>query len=132
MLTPPVTQGTILMVDDEEANLYALRLILESKGYRCLEASSGPEAIEAATESNTDVILLDVVMPGRNGYEVCQELKSDDRTRDIPVIFVTVKGTIEEVTGGLDIGAHDYIPNPNDLLIVMALSTPQNSPHALG
>jgi diguanylate cyclase (GGDEF)-like protein len=113
MLTPPVTQGTILMVDDEEANLYALRLILESKGYRCLEASSGPEAIEAATESNPDVILLDVHMPEMDGFEVCRRLKADARTSHVPIVFLTARyRDHEEIARGLEVGAYDYVTKP--------------------
>ncbi len=110
----------ILVVDDEKDEVDILVEVVESEGYRAAGAYNGDQALSIARQGDVDLILLDVVMPGMNGYQVCQELKSDDRTRDIPVIFVTVKGTIEEVTGGLDIGAHDYITKPYDLLIVMA------------
>jgi diguanylate cyclase (GGDEF)-like protein len=110
----------ILVVDDEKDEVDILVEVVESEGYRSAAAYNGDQALSIARQGDIDLILLDVVMPGRNGYQVCEELKSDDRTRDVPVIFVTVKGTIEEVTGGLDIGAHDYITKPYDLPIVMA------------
>jgi diguanylate cyclase (GGDEF)-like protein len=101
------------MVDDEEANLYALRLILESKGYRCLEASSGRETLEIAPQANADVVLLDIHMPELDGYEVCRRLKADPRTRDIPIVFLTARyRDHEEIARGLEAGAHDYVTKP--------------------
>lgn len=112
-MTTPLTLATILVVDDEEANLYALRLILESKGYRCLEASSGPEALEIAEASNPDVILLDIHMPEMDGYEVCRRLKENARTRHIPIVFLTARyRDHEEIARGLDAGAYDYVTKP--------------------
>ena len=113
MTTPPVTPATILMVDDEETNLYALRLILESKGYRCLEASNGLEAIAIAAAANPDVILLDIHMPEMDGYEVCRRLKADVRTSSIPIVFLTARyRDQEEIVRGLEAGAHDYMTKP--------------------
>jgi diguanylate cyclase (GGDEF)-like protein len=113
MEKPPVTPATILMVDDEETNLYALRLILESKGYRCLEAASGPEALQIAAAADPEVILLDIQMPEMDGYEVCRKLKADPRTATIPIIFLTAHyRDHEEVARGLEAGAHDYVTKP--------------------
>ncbi|HXI01974.1 MAG TPA: diguanylate cyclase [Candidatus Saccharimonadales bacterium] len=115
MSSPPVTQGTILLVDDEEANLYALRLILESKGYRCIERSSGEEAIEAAVESKPDVILLDIQMPDMDGYAVCRKLKADGRTAHVPIVFLTARyRDHSEIARGLEVGAYDYVTKPFD------------------
>jgi diguanylate cyclase (GGDEF)-like protein len=113
MTPPPVTPATVLIVDDEETNLYALRLILESKGYRCLEAASGPEAIQVAAAANPEVILLDIHMPEMDGYEVCRRLKSDPRTATIPIVFLTARyRDHEEIARGLEAGAHDYVTKP--------------------
>ncbi len=113
MVSPPVTPATILIVDDEETNLYALRLILESKGYRCLEAAGGLEAIEAAAASNPEVILLDIQMPDMDGYEVCRRLKADERTSSIPIVFLTARyRDHDEIARGLEAGAHDYVTKP--------------------
>ena len=110
----------ILIVDDEKDEVDILVELVESEGYRAAAAYGGDEALSIARKGDVDLILLDVVMPGKNGYEVCEELKSDDRTRHVPVIFVTVKGAVTEVTGGLDLGAHDYITKPYDIPVVMA------------
>jgi len=113
MAAPSVTAATILIVDDEETNLYALRLILESKGYRCLEASSGPEAIQIAAAATPEVVLLDIHMPEMDGYEVCRRLKADARTESIPIIFLTARyRDHDEIARGLDAGAHDYVTKP--------------------
>jgi diguanylate cyclase (GGDEF)-like protein len=113
MAAAPLTLATVLMVDDEEANLYALRLILESKGYRCLEAGTGPEAIEIANASNPDVILLDIHLPEMDGYEVCRRLKAEPKTSQIPVVFLTARyRDHEEIARGLEAGAYDYVTKP--------------------
>ncbi|MBI3447751.1 MAG: diguanylate cyclase [Acidobacteria bacterium] len=113
MSAPSVTAATILIVDDEETNLYALRLILESKGYRCLEASSGAEAIQIATAATPEVVLLDIHMPDMDGYAVCRRLKADARTENIPIVFLTARyRDHDEIARGLDAGAHDYVTKP--------------------
>lgn len=105
--------ATALLVDDEEVNLYALKLILESRGYRCLTASNGPDALRAASDVLPDVIILDIHMPVMDGYEVCRRLKDDPRTRPIPIIFLTARyRDQEEVIRGLDLGANDYVTKP--------------------
>lgn len=105
--------ATVLVVDDEEVNLYALRIILESNDYQCLTASSGPEALRMAAEALPDVVLLDIHMPVMDGYEVCRLLKKDPATEPIPVVFLTAKYCDqEEVVRGLKAGANDYITKP--------------------
>jgi diguanylate cyclase (GGDEF)-like protein len=113
MAPPPVTPATILIVDDEETNLYALRLILESKGYRCLEASGGAEALQIAAAAAPEVVLLDIHMPEMDGYEVCRRMKSDPRTHPIPIVFLTARyRDHDEIARGLEAGAHDYVTKP--------------------
>lgn len=113
-----VCKGTILVVDDEKANCNVLISLLE--GYRVLVAKNGHQALERAENNAPDLILLDVVMPGMSGHEVCKALKSNKATHHIPVIFVTVKSTIEEETQGLELGAVDYISKPFSPSIVQA------------
>jgi len=117
--------ATVLLVDDEEVNLYALRIILESRGYRCLTASNGADALRVASDCLPDAILLDIQMPVMDGYGVCQRLKDDPRTRPIPVVFLTARfRDQEEVIRGLDIGANDYVTkpfNPEELLARVAV-----------
>lgn len=105
--------ATVLLIDDEEVNLYALKLILESRGYRCLSASNGPDGLRLASESLPDAILLDIQMPVMDGYEVCRRLKDDPRTSPIPIVFLTARyKDQEEVIRGLDLGANDYVTKP--------------------
>lgn len=110
---------TILLVDDAPANLEALNAVLGSD-YELVFATSGPEALDQAREQLPDLILLDVMMSGMNGYEVCRQLKADERTRGIPVIFVTAMDHEEDETAGLDAGAIDYLTKPVRASIVKA------------
>lgn len=117
--------ATVLLVDDEEVNLYALKIILESRGYRCVTSSNGADAVKLASEILPDAILLDIQMPVMDGYEVCQRLKEDPRTKPIPIVFLTARcRDQEEVIRGLDLGANDYVTkpfNPEELLARVAV-----------
>jgi putative two-component system response regulator len=104
-------QKKLLAVDDEPNNLRVLGQILRDR-YELAFACSGEEAIEAAAEHAPDLILLDIMMPGMNGYEVCDKLKACPSTREIPVIFVTAMGEVEDEARGFDAGAVDYIQKP--------------------
>jgi len=111
---------SILIVDDMPANIRVLADTLKSD-YRVRVATSGTKALEiAASEPPPDLILLDVMMPEMDGYEVCRRLKGDPRTSHIPVIFVTAKDEAEEEALGLGLGAVDYITKPFHLPIVRA------------
>ena len=113
------TRHTILLVDDAAANLEALNAVLGAD-YELMFATSGQEAIDLAREQLPDLILLDVMMSGMNGYQVCRKLKDDDRTRGIPVIFVTSMDHEEDEAAGLDAGAIDYLAKPIRASIVKA------------
>lgn len=106
---------TILVVDDEPVNIQLLRWRLEWEGHKVLSASSGPEGLEIAKSDLPDLILLDIMMPGMDGFEVCQILRDNDRTKSIPVIFVTAQNSKEGKLEGLQAGAVDYITKPIDL-----------------
>lgn len=112
-------KGTIMIVDDVEAEVDILVDILH-KDYEVCVAMDGQGALEAAVEAFPDLILLDIVMPGIDGYEVCRRLKANARTRDIPVIFVTVLSEEGHETTGLELGALDYITKPFNREIVLA------------
>ena len=102
----------ILVVDDAHTNIDLLRDILRKK-YRLSVALSGSQALKLAfSESPPDLILLDVIMPEMDGYKVCRRLKADERTREIPVIFLTARNTTLDETLGLSLGAVDYITKP--------------------
>jgi diguanylate cyclase (GGDEF)-like protein len=103
---------TVLIVDDEQSLRDALEMTFSREGYHVLKAADGPEALETARNVLPDVILLDVMMPGMDGYEVCQKLRSHYRTRHIPVILLTAKGTEEDKLEGLQGGANDYVLKP--------------------
>ena len=111
---------TILVVDDVPENIDVLRNILESK-YRIKAAFNAKKALSIAmSEPHPDLILLDIMMPGLDGHQVCIQLKTNDLTKKIPVIFVTAKGEIEDETHGFQIGAVDYITKPVSAPIVLA------------
>lgn len=103
---------TILVVDDIAENIASIAEFLGEK-YRVIFASSGPDALVAVhSEPRPNLILLDVLMPGMDGYEVCRRLKADPQTKSIPVIFLTSQGDVENEEQGLKLGAVDYIQKP--------------------
>lgn len=104
-------QKKLLVIDDEPNNLRVIGQILRDR-YELIFATSGEEAIELAAQDLPDLILLDIMMPGMNGYEVCEKLKANPSTREIPVIFVTAMSEVEDEARGFDAGAVDYIQKP--------------------
>jgi len=104
--------GTVLVVDDELPNREYLRKLLTARGCKVALAESGEQGLRLARDSAPDLILVDVMMPVMTGYEVSRTLKSDSRTRDIPVIMVTARADIEDIETGFDAGAFDYIRKP--------------------
>ncbi|MCP4110154.1 MAG: response regulator [Desulfobacteraceae bacterium] len=110
----------ILIVDDEPENIRILATLLKEK-YSPIAAINGLKALELVNKGNRpDLILLDVMMPEMDGYEVCNRLKSDKNTRNIPVIFITAKSEPEDEIRGLESGAVDYIRKPFDPEVVEA------------
>jgi diguanylate cyclase (GGDEF)-like protein len=119
-MSEPMDKNTILIVDDVPANIRILGESLKGN-YKIRLATTGKKALEIAGSSNPpDLILLDIIMPAMDGYEVCQELKADSSTEDIPVIFITSMSQEEDETKGLALGAVDYITKPFSLPIVKA------------
>ena len=111
---------TLLLVDDEPANIQIVNSILKDI-YKTRIATNGAKALELASQAPApDLILLDVMMPEMNGYEVCSRLKSADHTRDIPVIFLTGQTEIDDETKGFEVGAVDYIHKPFSPAVVQA------------
>ena len=101
----------ILVVDDEPNNLQVLKQILNER-YQLIFATNGEKALEAAVKHLPDLVLLDIMMPGMNGYEACERLKATPATKDMPVIFVTAMSEVEDEARGFDVGAVDYIQKP--------------------
>jgi len=111
---------SILIVDDDERNVILLTVKMEREGYEVASVSNGVDALERVLTFHPDVILMDVMMPRMNGYEVLKVLKSDERTRYIPVIMLTGLGEVENKVQGFDVGAEDYITKPFSLREVSA------------
>jgi CheY-like chemotaxis protein len=105
---------TILLVDDNAINLQTLYQILGEKKYKLLVARSGDDALKIARKVLPDLILLDIMMPGIDGYETCRQLKADNKTKNAAIIFLTALQGTQEKVNGLDIGAVDYITKPFD------------------
>lgn len=112
-------KNRILIVDDEPINLKILAAML-SDDYAVSVAPSGAQALSTAKQLIPDLILLDVMMPEIDGYEVCRRLKNDPTTREIPVIFLTSKTDVKDETEGFSVGAVDYIAKPYNPVIVLA------------
>lgn len=111
---------TILIVDDEPINIKALQAVLGDEHLLAF-ANSGEEALEMAKDDpQPDLILMDIVMPGLDGFEVCSLLKKDEKTRHIPIVFLTAKWETSEETKGLEMGAVDYIRKPFSAPIIRA------------
>lgn len=110
----------ILIVDDMPQNIHVLSAILRSEGYILHVALTGSQALKVAREVVPDLILLDLVMPGMDGYEVCRRLKEHPATAHIPVIIVTARGEEENEAKGLELGAADFLTKPVSPLIVKA------------
>ena len=110
--TKTAKNATVLVVDDIAANRKLLRETLEPQGYEVLLASDGATAIMLAQRARPNVILLDVNMPGLSGFQTCRELKRDDTTRDVPVIFITANDGTESVVEGFQAGGVDYVTKP--------------------
>ena len=102
----------IMFVDDEPENLKILEALFSNEHYLLRFFTSGEQALAAALEETPDVVLLDVSMPGMDGYEVCRRFKADERLRAIPVLFLSARTSTEEITKGFDQGAVDYITKP--------------------
>ena len=110
----------ILLVDDNTTNLQLLHETLDGLGYRLLIAKNGKTALAIAQKANPSLILLDIMMPEMDGYEVCRRLKADEKTDQIPVIFITALADEEDEAKGLALGAVDYITKPINPELVRA------------
>lgn len=104
----------ILLADDEEDIKTVMRLFLEEKGYDIITAFDGLDAIDVTRTEKPDLILLDIMMPVINGFEVCQKLKADVATANIPIVMLSAAAHADSVKKGLDAGAVDYLVKPFD------------------
>ncbi len=102
----------VLVIDDEAPIRLLCRVNLEAEGMKVFEAADGPTGLEQAREHTPDVVLLDVMMPGLDGWRVAEQLLQDDRTSEIPIIFLTARAEFRDRARGLDIGGVDYVTKP--------------------
>ena len=102
----------VLVIDDEAPIRLLCRVNLEAEGMSVLEAADGPSGLDTARKERPDVVLLDVMMPGLDGWRVAEHLLEDDRTNEIPIIFLTARAEFRDRARGLDIGGVDYVTKP--------------------
>jgi two-component system alkaline phosphatase synthesis response regulator PhoP len=102
----------VLVIDDEAPIRLLCRVNLEAEGMEVLEASDGPTGLEKARNDEPDVILLDVMMPGLDGWQVAEELLDGDVTSSIPIVFLTARAEVRDRARGLDLGGIDYVTKP--------------------
>jgi DNA-binding response OmpR family regulator len=103
---------TVLVVDDEAPIRLLCRVNLEAEDMTVLEAADGDKGLELARSEHPDVVLLDVMMPGRSGWEVAEELLTDEDTNGIPIIFLTARAEVRDRAKGIDLGGVDYVTKP--------------------
>jgi DNA-binding response OmpR family regulator len=102
----------VLVIDDEAPIRLLCRVNLEAEGMEVLEAADGPSGLETARAETPDVVLLDVMMPGLDGWRVAEELLDDDRTASIPIVFLTARAELRDRARGIDLGGVDYVTKP--------------------
>jgi DNA-binding response OmpR family regulator len=102
----------VLVVDDEAPIRLLCRVNLEAEGMEVLEAADGPSGLDVARREHPDVVLLDVMMPGLDGWRVAEELLEDPETRGIPIVFLTARAELRDRARGLDLGGLDYVTKP--------------------
>jgi len=115
-----MSDKTILVVEDEEDVLELLRYNLDRNGFAVDSATTGEDAIDKARSVEPDLILLDLMLPGLDGLEVCKTLKRDPRTEQIPIAMVTAKGDEADIVAGLEVGADDYVTKPFSPRVLIA------------
>ncbi len=114
-----MTQKKILLVDDSNTVLMMQRMLL-NRAYELVTARDGAEAVDKAAAEKPDLILLDIVMPGMDGFEALRRIRAGDATRDIPVIMVSTRGEEHNVEAGFELGCNDYVTKPINSLELLA------------
>ena len=120
---------TVLIVDDEPSIVVPLQFLMEQNGYQTIVAQSGEEALEAISKEEPDLVLLDIMLPGIDGFEVCEIVRLKPEWRHIRIIFLTAKGRDVDIAKGLVLGADDYITKPfSNQQIIDAVTKLLNKP----
>ncbi len=115
-----MAKETILIVDDEEDIIELIKYNLKNEGYSILTALTGEQAIKIAKQSLPDLMVLDLMLPGIDGFEVTKYLKNNEQTRDMPIVMLTAKGEESDIVTGLELGANDYISKPFSPKVLVA------------
>jgi two-component system alkaline phosphatase synthesis response regulator PhoP len=115
-----MAKESILVVEDEDDIRELLRYNLVKEGYRVTGAASGEAALKAVRVALPDLVLLDLMLPGLDGLEVCRSLKQDPQTRNLPIVMLTAKGEEADIVAGLELGADDYVTKPFSLRVLLA------------
>jgi len=113
-------KSRILIIEDEEDIRELVRYNLEREGFSVSEAESGEEGLKKTSKKRPDLILLDLMLPGKDGMQVCRELKQNEEARSIPIIMMTARGEESDIVAGLELGAEDYIVKPFSPKVLMA------------
>ncbi|HEV3471725.1 MAG TPA: response regulator [Actinomycetota bacterium] len=104
----------ILVADDDPVILRLIQVNLELEGYKVLTANNGEEAVATATSETPDLVILDIMMPRLDGYQTCEQLKANDATKDIPVVFLSAKAQQADIEKGKSYGVEEYLTKPFD------------------
>lgn len=115
-----MSKKSILIVDDEEDVLELVRYNLTKEGYHTETAISGETAMEKAAVKRPDLIILDLMLPGMDGLQVCKNLKNNSKTKNIPIVMLTAKGEESDIVSGLELGAEDYVTKPFSPKVLIA------------
>ena len=110
----------ILIVEDDPSLLKLQSIVLFNGGYEVEATMSGDTAVQLVSEKTPDLVLLDVQLPGINGFQVCQRIRENPKTKDIPIVFLTAKNSDEDIRYGKEIGGNDYITKPYNSRSVMS------------
>ena len=114
-------KARVLAVDDQRDALRLLQIRLQNAGMECFICSDGTSALQFLEKELVDIVILDVMMPNLDGYEVCRRIKANERTKDIIVLFLTARYEMQDKIRGLEVGGHDYLTKPVEQAELLAL-----------
>lgn len=110
----------ILIIEDDPAVLRAISFMLEKEGYSVLTAMNGLEGLKKAKGENPDLLVLDVMLPGIDGYEICHRLRAEPQTAKLPILMLSAKGQAADRTTGLGVGANEYLTKPVERSVLLS------------
>lgn len=126
-------KAKILVIEDSPTNIQVIGQALKNENYELAIATNGKEGLQLALNLEPDLILLDIMMPVMDGFEVCERLKKYDQTKDIPIIFLTARGNVDDVVKGFELGAVDYVTKPfNSHELLARIHTHVTLQHTIG